>query len=320
MNKKGLTLIELLAVIAIMAIMFVILVPRISESSEKARETGIMSDFRAYQIAAKSYFMERSGTKDIKEFNKYLPTELKFEEDSTKANYKLSIKTNPYGKEHRLGAISKSVLNIYTQNPDTKKTYEMIINLEGDQIKMRTYGFAENMNQTGKGTHEGFVYLEFYNNEISIINYIGTATTVNIPNEIGGKKVKIIGRTGIGYTSGFGKKGITDITIGENVFFIGQQAFIENEIQTITLPSSMKSLGPNVFGANEIATVNLNEGLELLPESVFEQNKISSVNVPKTVERIERKAFTSNPNLTTYKINGKTEVDDDAFASETERQ
>ena len=60
-NNKGFTLVEILAVVALIAILFVVFIPRIDFATMKARETGVQSDFRSYQIAFEQVMKTRAG-------------------------------------------------------------------------------------------------------------------------------------------------------------------------------------------------------------------------------------------------------------------
>lgn len=72
-NEKGFTLVEILVVISIIAILFVTLLPQIDFAGDKARQTGVKTDFHTMQIAAESYLRETAG-KSITEkgLNSYL--------------------------------------------------------------------------------------------------------------------------------------------------------------------------------------------------------------------------------------------------------
>jgi prepilin-type N-terminal cleavage/methylation domain-containing protein len=63
MSKKAnaFTLVEILVVILIIGLLFVFLVPKISNSTDKAREVGIKTDFHSYETAFESVMKERSG-------------------------------------------------------------------------------------------------------------------------------------------------------------------------------------------------------------------------------------------------------------------
>lgn len=60
-NQKGFTLVEILVVIVIIGILFVLLLPRLDFANDRARQTGVKNNFRAFQIAAEAYLKETAG-------------------------------------------------------------------------------------------------------------------------------------------------------------------------------------------------------------------------------------------------------------------
>jgi len=60
-TKKGFTLVEILVVIVIIGLLFMFFVPRIDFASDKARETGVKSDFRAFMLASEQVMRENAG-------------------------------------------------------------------------------------------------------------------------------------------------------------------------------------------------------------------------------------------------------------------
>jgi len=60
-NQKGFTLVEILVVIVIIGILFTVILPRIDFASDRARQTGVKTDFKAFQTAAEGYFRETAG-------------------------------------------------------------------------------------------------------------------------------------------------------------------------------------------------------------------------------------------------------------------
>jgi prepilin-type N-terminal cleavage/methylation domain-containing protein len=61
MNKKAFTLIELLIVIAIIGILFIVLVSRVDFATDKAKATGVQTDFRSFQVAFEQVAKENAG-------------------------------------------------------------------------------------------------------------------------------------------------------------------------------------------------------------------------------------------------------------------
>ena len=61
MNKKAFTLIELLIVIAIIGILFIVLVSKVDFATDKAKATGVQTDFRSFQVALETVARENAG-------------------------------------------------------------------------------------------------------------------------------------------------------------------------------------------------------------------------------------------------------------------
>ena len=60
-NKKAFTLIELLIVIAIIGILFIVLVSKVDFATDKAKATGVQTDFRSFQLAFDQVAKENAG-------------------------------------------------------------------------------------------------------------------------------------------------------------------------------------------------------------------------------------------------------------------
>ena len=60
-NKKAFTLIELLIVIAIIGILFIVLISKVDFATDKAKATGVQTDFRSFQVAIESVALENAG-------------------------------------------------------------------------------------------------------------------------------------------------------------------------------------------------------------------------------------------------------------------
>ena len=57
-KRKAFTLVEILIVICVISILFVVLVSRVDFTTDKARNTGVQTDFRAFQTAAHQVAVE----------------------------------------------------------------------------------------------------------------------------------------------------------------------------------------------------------------------------------------------------------------------
>ena len=93
-KKRGFSLVEILIVIAVIGILFVALVPKIDFVGDKARETGVKTDFRSFELAAEQLMREKGGLASYSSvedicgdggINLYLDGAMKFSYDSTKS-------------------------------------------------------------------------------------------------------------------------------------------------------------------------------------------------------------------------------------------
>ena len=60
-HKKAFTLIELLIVIAIIGILFIVLISKVDFATDKAKATGVQTDFRSFQVAFDTVAKENAG-------------------------------------------------------------------------------------------------------------------------------------------------------------------------------------------------------------------------------------------------------------------
>ena len=64
-QRKAFTLIELLIVIAIIGILFIVLVSKVDFATDKAKETGVQTDFRSFQMAFETVARENAGFSEL---------------------------------------------------------------------------------------------------------------------------------------------------------------------------------------------------------------------------------------------------------------
>lgn len=159
-KKEGFTLVEILIVVAVIGILFVTLVPRIDFAGDKARETGIKTDFRSFELAAEQILREKAGLSDYSDvaalcgdegINLYLDDALHFDttgecakEDQWNQAYTIQMVKPATGNANN-GAIiflsngKDSVLS------ETDDNYGLVVTFVDGQINSETVGFSSNI-------------------------------------------------------------------------------------------------------------------------------------------------------------------------------
>lgn len=174
-QKRAFTLVEILIVVAVIGILFVTLVPRIDFAGDKARETGIKTDFRSFELAAEQLlrenagigeFCDASGDADVAKLagtngiNLYLDKAIKFntsgecaKQDQWNQKYTMQIIESSDGNKNN-GAImfisngKDSVLS------ETEDNYALVVTYYDGQIEAETIGFSSNIDASAIETFE----------------------------------------------------------------------------------------------------------------------------------------------------------------------
>lgn len=94
----------------------------------------------------------------------------------------------------------------------------------------------------------------------------------------------------------FANCGFTKVEIPEGVKIIGEDAFINNEIETLfALPDTLKIIGRRAFAYNKIKVVCLPENLETIRRKAFAGNDIKRLTIPDCFVSVQSEAFADNP-------------------------
>ena len=103
------------------------------------------------------------------------------------------------------------------------------------------------------GTTDGF-HWEREGNGIKIIDYVGTATAVRIPDRINNLPITVIGNSAFSM-----KRNITSVTIPNSVTTIEDYAFARSErLASVSLPASITTIGVQAFyGCSALTTVTI---------------------------------------------------------------
>lgn len=118
----------------------------------------------------------------------------------------------------------------------------------------------------------------------------------------------------IGHRAFFEGLDCEKLIIGENVFYIGEEAFSYCDIHTLDIQSSLPVICKGCFAYSDVYTVSFSEGLEKIEDKAFLSNSISSLELPLTLQYIGKSVFADNLHLENIILNeGLVEIDDEAF-------
>ena len=107
--RKAFTLIELLIVIAIIGILFIVLISKVDFATDKAKATGVQTDFRSFQLALETVAREHQGFSSLVDedyekleiaINKNLDNKLKINIDDAGIITMANGATDPWGIEY----------------------------------------------------------------------------------------------------------------------------------------------------------------------------------------------------------------------------
>ena len=163
-KKRAFTLVEILIVVAVIGILFVTLVPRIDFAGDKARETGVKTDFRSFELAAEQVLRENAGLGDldtaeklcdVNGINLYLDKAIQFNKDTLECakkdqgNQPYTIQVvKPEDGNPNNGAIifiSNGKDSMIAEDADN---YALVVTFVDGQIESETIGFSTNIDSS----------------------------------------------------------------------------------------------------------------------------------------------------------------------------
>ena len=109
---------------------------------------------------------------------------------------------------------------------------------------------------------------------VSITGYVGGKQVVNIPPEIRGLPVTVIG------IGAFEEKRLTRVTIPNSVITIGKGAFHSNSLTSITIPNNVTTIGDYAFFGNRLTSIIIPDSVTTIGDRAFSFNDgLTSINV-----------------------------------------
>ncbi len=127
------------------------------------------------------------------------------------------------------------------------------------------------------------------NGTVTITDYYGGATNVDIPAEIDGKPVTTIGNWAFN-----GCDSLTHINIPDSVTSIGYDAFAYcGSLAAISIPDSVTSIGDHAFAnCYSLTNISIPDSVTSIGDSVFSYcENLTDINIPDSVTSIGNDAF-----------------------------
>ena len=165
----------------------------------------------------------------------------------------------------------------------------------------------------------------------TIVKYTGSATDIEIPSNIGFKKVfgiankafadcqltSVILADGITTikSDAFRNNAIVMLQLPEGLTEIGRYAFSQNDIGELHLPDSIQKIGMGAFSNNQISKLQLPDSLESISSSAFSYNAITTLHLPDSLTAIYSHAFSNNQIKALRLSNSITHIQTYAFES-----
>ena len=311
-NKKGFTLVELLAVIVIMAILLMIAIPSISSIIYDSRSKLYVQDASTYVTAAKQLVTDQTFTIDDYDTTYYIHINnltdqskirspfsewldayvvVTLNEDGTKDYYWVSCDKAGWKidlKEDKL-LNQKDVYNgkkyVNNRQPINGRSKIVIIDKNGYLTEA-----TPRLSMTEDEAKECFSFKNTSDTEAELTYYNkDCGTDVVIPAMIGDREVTSI------YQYTFRGMGITSVYLPDTIKTIGEEAFKNNNIETLHIPSSVEKLDTWAFANNKIKSLSIDEGIKTIGPRTFQYNELTEAVIPNSVTSIGACAYCNNP-------------------------
>ncbi len=280
-EKKGLTLIELLAVIVIISLLIAISLPVVMNLFDRALINSLELQAKSLVKAATQGYSKAilSGTTPTSTIYTYSNKVKTLESGNVELNY---TGANPYNGEIDIRSNGEIGFALYDGEYCAKKSFiSETITINSTSSSNCT--FTELIDQS--------VCFEFDSDTGAITGYSedsGCSKDIVIPSQIGGVAVTTIGNDALSFQD------FTSVEIPNSVEQIGEDSFRYNLLTNIVIPSSVTSIGSYAFQDNQLTEVILENGVESIGFGAFYNNQITSLTIPESVTYIGFIAFNNN--------------------------
>ena len=344
MNKKGFTLVELLAVVAILAVLVLIALPNVMELFNEAKKDSFENEVRNIYSIAKSQAVidsyELSNASEIKYSSRLVygqnlkvqgRSDLKYcvVADSSGNIEKLYVSDGKYmfvsddiekiddihAEEFGDGELS-DIENCISPPTDSSL---LSYSVSGDEVTITGLKDGVQIVDSQKCIDYLTENAPFSNCAWNQTDY---CTATDLDYEYCGPAVKYVLLSKIPEEdyekAGLKVKSINRLIIpseidGKPVTGISKYAFIFNKIKTVSFPNSLTSIGNYAFAYNKISSLTIPSGISKISINSFASNNLTSITIPSNISVIEGNAFIYNQIKSVNISNGVTSINNSAF-------
>ena len=160
-----------------------------------------------------------------------------------------------------------------------------------------------------------FRWTTLENGTVRIYEYLGTETSLHIPDTIDEKPVTMLkmDKTNAGDSSGWveggqiSKSGVVfkSVKIPDTVTEIGANSFDGSELESIKLPSKLTNIGPYSFNKNKLKNIEIPEGVTTIGGGTFFGDNLQKLIIPSTITNVRMLSF-SFSNIDYIEFKGNT--------------
>ena len=136
---------------------------------------------------------------------------------------------------------------------------------------------------------------------VRIYEYLGTETSLHIPDTIDGKTVSMLkmDKTNAGDSSGFVEGGklsqngvvFKSVKIPDTVTVVGYRAFWDNEIEELKLSKNLTKIETFAFADNKIKEIEVPEGVTTIGMLSFGGENLQKLIIPSTITSVRMSSF-----------------------------
>lgn len=314
-NKKGFTLVEMLAVVVILGLIASIAISSVADYIEKSRKKTYISIANEYiAIAGEMFAKQDLVARDSNTVYYVHINNLKTEKGVAKSPYGKWIDayvvvtidpnsndfdyywTSVDDKGYRVDLVEEANLSpdvIYVSKDFTiNSSYPLggrdkvvVYDKDGNRIADAptvdiTLDIAESCYDWEEDATTGEITITDYDRSCGL--------NVDIPSYIGDKPVTAIGERA------FKDKGILSVKFYKGIKTIGYAAFQGNNLSTVKLSITVTKVADYAFYSAKVSELILSEGLEEIGSYAFASNKICKVTFPTSLKKIGTSAFSGN--------------------------